>query len=239
MVRAASFSWRYWRRLQNLASVSEIHSQSDVTVAKQSTWYGVTRNSIPSSALMGLSSHHLRKKTTFSTLIPPPTQHETITTSTKQTPNEQAVTHKQKIQQLVQKYGSTFVATYLGIYVTTLVSLFSLLESGAIDVDFLSHVGEVVKGYWSISSSVDPSPLSDGATETTSAQEAKPKLVENMTAYLSKYEWLNLGIKEKLKDPHVKNLAVAWFIVKFTEPVRLAATICLIPRVAVLFGKKI
>jgi len=100
-------------------------------------------------------------------------------------------------------------------------------------------VGEVVKGYWSISSSVDPSLILDGATKTTCAQGAKPKLVENMTAYLSNYKWMNSGIKEKLKDPHVKNLAVAWFIVKFTEPVRLAATICMVTCVAVWFGKKI
>ena len=52
-------------------------------------------------------------------------------------------THAQA-KQLFAKYGTVFLGTYLGVYITTLLSLFAALEHGVVDVQMLSHLKETI-----------------------------------------------------------------------------------------------
>jgi hypothetical protein len=151
---------------------------------------------------------------------------------------------KQKIKRLFKKYGTVFVGTYLGIYITTLFSFFGLLESGFLDPDVMSQIFKVSKDFACETADVI-GPAGTGASiseaATAYAQEVateitkeKRSLVDIVSGYLpDKYA-------SKLEqNPHLANLAVAWFIVKFTEPVRLAAAVVVVPKIAKMVIRKV
>lgn len=111
---------------------------------------------------------------------------------------------------LIQKYGPAFVGTYLTVYVSTVAALFVGVESGVLDPAMvLSYV-------------------SDG-------QEAK-STVEVITEFMSHYPWMEGWAPVIKNKPQIANLAVAWIATKFTEPVRLALTIAIVPKISRTFG---
>jgi hypothetical protein len=160
---------------------------------------------------------------------------------------DENLTASQKARILFKKYGSVFVGTYFGVYFTTLFSFFVTLDSGLLDPDTLSQIFKVSKDMACETADII-GPTGSGASMneaadayadevTTEISNDKRTLVDIITGYLLSWEWTSRYAEKLSENPHLTNLAVAWFLVKFTEPVRLAASILLTPKVAQALGR--
>lgn len=156
-----------------------------------------------------------------------PTPNGNNTTDTTDNIASDKLTTRQQAKHLLSKYGTVFIGTYLGVYITTLISLFVSLENGILDVDMLSSLREVV-----------PLPhvglhigVSDGFFDGLTNRLWD---FSNQVISTEKMEQMKHEVKN---NPHLSNLAIAWITVKFTEPLRLAASVVLCPRIASLFGR--
>ena len=154
----------------------------------------------------------------------------------------------QRARLLTKKYGKVFVGTYFGVYFGTLATFFVTLDSGLLDPDVLSQLFKVSKDMACETADII-GPTGTGASMNEAADayrdemnteisEDKRTLVDIITGYLLSWEWTSKYAEKLSENPHLTNLAVAWFAVKFTEPVRLAASVLLTPRVAKALGRK-
>lgn len=163
--------------------------------------------------------------------------------------NVEANSLSQKARLLFKKYGFVFVGSYFGIYFTTLFTFFIFLDSGLIHPEDFTQILKVGKNIAcetadvigpagvGVSMNEAAEAYADGmATEMT---QDKHTIVDIITGYLESWEWTNKYADKLSENPHLANLAVAWFIVKFTEPVRLAATIIVTPKAAKALGLKV
>lgn len=115
---------------------------------------------------------------------------------------------------MLQQYGPVFVGTYVGVYFATLGVLFLGVESGFLDPTGLFNM----LGH-----------NDDGETKNT---------VKLVVDFMEQYELTAKYAHIVEKRPEVANLAVAWIAVKFTEPLRLATSLAITPRIARYFGVK-
>ena len=154
-----------------------------------------------------------------------------------------------KARILFNKYGSVFVGTYFSIYVLTLVSFFFGLDSGLLDPGTLAQIFKVSKNLACETADVI-GPTGTGASMNEAAnayhdevsaevKEDGRTLVEIVKSYMRKFEWTSKYAQKLEDNPHLANLGVAWFIVKFTEPIRLAAAVIVTPKVAKMLGRKV
>jgi len=127
----------------------------------------------------------------------------------RQSAREGAVT----VKGMIQKYGPVFVGTYATVYFATLAGLFAGVESGALDpVVLFQWLGQENQG---------------GSSEST---------VQLVVEFMENHSFTRPYAHYFEKNPSVANLAVAWIAVKFTEPIRLAVSFAVTPRVARYFG---
>lgn len=152
----------------------------------------------------------------FTSSPPNPTTTTTTTTNTR--------TPKTTLTHLFQTYGWTFVGTYFTIYILTLSTLFIALDSSLIDASTLKTAQLQL-----------PWHSGTNAEEIEAAADAR-WFRKTVAAYVDVVfektrPWLE-------KNPHLGNLAVAWVVTKFTEPVRLPLAVVLVPKVAKVLGKK-
>jgi hypothetical protein len=152
----------------------------------------------------------------------------------------------QRARLLFQKYGYTFVGTYITLYWSVLLTFYVGLDSGLLDPDVVSKIFTVSKDMV-IETADIVGPTGSGASmeETVTAyatemsgtiNKDKRTLVDIVSGYLTKYEWSKRYAEHISENPHLANLAVAWFMVKFTEPVRLGAAVVMTPKVAKALG---
>ena len=120
------------------------------------------------------------------------------------------------VRDLMKKYGWTFMGTYFALYLSVVSSFFVGIDSGLVDPAIMLSF---IKGG-----------ALDAASETKSS-------VEILVQYLEKYEWLEPYARAMEKNPHTANFGIAWFLTKFTEPLRLGASIALVPRVHKALGR--
>lgn len=113
---------------------------------------------------------------------------------------------------LMKKYGPIFVGTYLAVYTATLGGLFLSVESGALDPAYVMS--------W----------VTDGSDEAKSS-------VQVIVEFMDHYPWTKPYAPIIERNPEMANLGVAWVATKLTEPIRLAITIPLLPRVARFLGR--
>ncbi|RHY25037.1 hypothetical protein DYB32_008544 [Aphanomyces invadans] len=116
----------------------------------------------------------------------------------------------QKFKDLWNKYGWVGVGTYLGVYVVTLGSMFVAIETGV---------------------------LSTAAPSKATDSEDKNEAFNIVTATNKLTEWtksVGLGAHFNVPDvsPTTGTFLIAWVATKFTEPVRLAVTLMITPRLA-------
>jgi hypothetical protein len=136
------------------------------------------------------------------------------------------------VRGFIKKYGAVFVGTYMSVYVVTLTGLFVGIDSGAIDPASLS----IFEHWFEVSQ-----PATDAVTDAASAStgggdEEKKSTVQVISAYLEQYEWTKNYAPIVAKNPHFANLAIAWIATKTTEPIRLAITFPIVPRIARYIG---
>ena len=188
-----------------------------------------------------------KSKVDFSTLdtITPPSSTHSL--DTNQEDKKPELTTKEKAKQFLKKYGFIFIGTYASIYFTTLLSIFGLLEGGFLDPDLMGQVFKVSKdlacetadviGPTGSGVSMDEAASAYATELSTEMTEEKRSLVDIVTGYLQKYEWSAKYAEKLEQNPHLANFAVAWFLVKFTEPVRLATAFVVVPKVAKAMGR--
>jgi Protein of unknown function (DUF1279) len=118
--------------------------------------------------------------------------------------------------EMMKQYGPVFFGTYISIYWAFLALLYGGVDSGLIDP---LTVIQFIKSN------------SDAATESA------PTTVEYVVGFMEHYSLTAPYAPYVAKNPHFANLGVAWIGVKFTEPVRLALAMAVVPRVARYFGR--
>ncbi|KAL3778676.1 hypothetical protein ACHAW5_000464 [Stephanodiscus triporus] len=153
----------------------------------------------------------------------------------------------QRARLLFKKYGMVFVGTYIAVYWTVLLTFYIGLDSGILDPDFLSQVFKVSKdvavetadiiGPTGSGASMEEAATAYADEVTTDITKDKRTLVDIVSGYLNNWEWSKKYADHLAENPHLANLAVAWFMVKFTEPVRLAAAVMVTPKVAKALGR--
>jgi len=153
-----------------------------------------------------------------------------------------------KMRVLFKKYGTVFVGTYLGIYGLTLISFFVTIDFGLLDPDTFSQIFKVSKdmacetadviGPVGTGSSMNEAANAYATDAANEISEDRRTLVEIISGYLQSWEWTSKYAEKLSENPHLANLAVAWFMVKFTEPFRLAAAVIVTPKVSRALGRK-
>lgn len=114
-------------------------------------------------------------------------------------------------KEMLQQYGPVFVGTYMSVYFLTWGTLFLGMDSGLLDpVQIMGYIGSGV-------------------------EEGK-STVHLVVEYMEKYSWTKPYAAIVEKNPHFANLGVAWVTTKFTEPIRLAVTLGVVPKLARHFG---
>jgi hypothetical protein len=126
-------------------------------------------------------------------------------------PKESAVQGAKSFGAMIRLYGPVFIGTYATIYLTTLGLTFAGVESGALDPAVLFS--------W----------LGQGDEETKNTAQL-------VVDFLNGHAFTKPIAPFVEKNPVVANLAVAWIAVKLTEPVRVALTLGITPRVARYIG---
>mmetsp|Transcript_12451 Transcript_12451/g.19277 ORF Transcript_12451/g.19277 Transcript_12451/m.19277 type:complete len:301 (-) Transcript_12451:193-1095(-) len=125
---------------------------------------------------------------------------------------------------MFQQYGPVFAGTYFAVYVTTLGSLFAGVDSGLIDPVTILSIGQSV------------GEATGGAT--TGDEVATQKSTVDMVVHLlEEYSFTSSWAPVVQRNPHFANLAVAWVATKFTEPIRIALTMAVTPRLALYLGR--
>ena len=121
------------------------------------------------------------------------------------------------MQDVVKKYGWTFIGTYLGVYFTTLGSLFIAIDSGAVDPITITNI---------------ELPWHSSGADNAADKEEFDSAVEFISSYMKKFPWTAPYADVALKNPHMTNLALAWIAVKFTEPIRLPISIGIVRKIS-------
>mmetsp|Transcript_20152 Transcript_20152/g.40425 ORF Transcript_20152/g.40425 Transcript_20152/m.40425 type:complete len:348 (+) Transcript_20152:204-1247(+) len=165
-------------------------------------------------------------------------------------PSEQNQTTFEKLKTLFQKYGYTFVATYLSIYFATLFTFFLALDSGLINPEMISDLFQSTKEIACDTATAMGPTGNDYGTSMNDAADAyadgvsseitqeKRTAADFVSSILGKWEWTAKHADKVERNPHLANLVVAWVMVKFTEPMRLGLAVWVVPKVARALGKR-
>jgi hypothetical protein len=149
-------------------------------------------------------------------------------------PTQTAKKDVKSISSMIREYGPVFIGTYIACYFSTLGLLFAGVQSGVLDPVVLFH--------WLGQTAADTATSASGATgsitEAEATAAAATSTVQLVVDFLESHDFTKPYAPYIEKNPAVANLAVAWIAVKFTEPVRLAASVTLTPRVARYLGHK-
>ena len=128
----------------------------------------------------------------------------------KDHPRQSARDSAVSIRGMMQRYGPVFIGTYGTLYLSTLALLFGGVESGALD--------PVILFQW------------------LGQEQTADSTVQLVVDFMEQYDWTKPYAHVVERNPSVANLAVAWIAVKFTEPIRLALSVAITPRLARYFG---
>ncbi|CAJ1933920.1 unnamed protein product [Cylindrotheca closterium] len=115
------------------------------------------------------------------------------------------------VGEMFRRYGPIFVGTYLTVYGATLGSIFLAIESGLVDPAYV---------------------LMKVSSTSAEAKSTGDVIIE----LLDHYSWTRPAVPILEKHPEFANLGVAWVATKFTEPLRLAITFPVVPRVSRAVG---
>lgn len=215
------------------------------------TRYSIMKVSIRGMSSINNTSNSNNKSKDFSTIPHNNNMHHHSTIANGNNNNADNNKHKvpfeslpasQKARILFKQYGTVFVGTYFGIYFSTLVSFFVILDFGLLDPDTLSQIFKVSKNMACETADII-GPTGTGASMNEAANAYAEDVrtetiadsrtfVDIVSGYLKSWDWTKKYAEKLSENPHLANLAVAWFIVKFTEPVRLAAAVVVTPKVA-------
>ncbi|KAL7464273.1 hypothetical protein ACHAXS_004633 [Conticribra weissflogii] len=166
------------------------------------------------------------------------------------TQSEKSQTTVDKLKTLFQKYGYTFVGTYLSIYFATLFTFFLALDSGLVNPEMVSDLFQSTKEIACDTATAMGPTGNDYGTSMNDAADAyaqgvsseitqeKRTAADFVSSILAKWEWTAKHADKVERNPHLANLVVAWVVVKFTEPMRLGLAVWVVPKVARALGRR-
>jgi hypothetical protein len=125
---------------------------------------------------------------------------------------------------LIQKYGWTFIGTYMGVYFVTLGTLFVSVDSGLIDPVTLTSIDWP----WHSSGVED---ATSSSTSPSSDRQDFDSAVDFVASYMKKFPWTAPYSDVVLRNPHMANLGIAWVATKLTEPIRLPVSIAIVRKI--------
>jgi len=134
---------------------------------------------------------------------------------------------KKTFRSMVQQYGKVFIATYMAVYVSTVLGLFMGVQSGQLDA---MYIMSLLTG-----SSAPAEP--GGVADPDTIQEAATAM-KDMVEFLETYTLTKPFAPMVEQYPWTGNFAIAWIATKFTEPIRFGATVMMTPSIAKFFGYK-
>jgi len=137
-----------------------------------------------------------------------------------------ATSLKDFIMTYPRKYGKTFIATYLSVYVLTLGSFFGAIDSGLMDPSTLAQI----ELPWHSGRVANAESAADAKEFTTA--------VELVASYMKKYQYTEPYADCVENNPHLSNLAIAWVATKLVEPIRLFVSLGISHRVSEALGVK-
>ena len=127
------------------------------------------------------------------------------------------------VRDMIQKYGFTFLGTYFGLYFGTLGALFAGIDSGLLDpatvMDSVSWIPGIHIG------------VGDGDGEGAKTT------VDIIVELMQRYDFTRQYADDVANNPHTANLGIAWIATKFTEPIRLGASLAVVPRIHRALGR--
>ena len=116
---------------------------------------------------------------------------------------------------MMRAYGPIFFYIHVSLYTAVLAGLFVGVDSGILDpVYLMSLIGNSA---------------AQGATETKNT-------VDFVVEWMQNHSYTQGMAPFVERNPHFASLAVAWIVVKFTEPIRLPISLFLTPRVSRYLG---
>ncbi|KAG6617478.1 uncharacterized protein IUM83_02390 [Phytophthora cinnamomi] len=124
-------------------------------------------------------------------------------------------THLERLKDLWRKYGVVAIGTYLSMYGVVLGSMYLAIDQGWVRTN----------------------------KRTSSKGEGQPDESFNLVTTTNKFVKIaeDLGIAQYLEVERVSSktgtFLLAWIATKFTEPVRLAVTLAVTPRIARFLGR--
>ncbi|EEY61676.1 uncharacterized protein PITG_02010 [Phytophthora infestans T30-4] len=125
----------------------------------------------------------------------------------------ESLSHLERLKDLWRKYGIVAIGTYLSMYGAVLGSMYLAIDQGWLRTN----------------------------RRTSSKGEGQSDESFNLVATTNKWIAEDLGIAQYLEVEQVSSktgtFLLAWIATKFTEPVRLALTIAVTPRIARFLGR--
>lgn len=121
-----------------------------------------------------------------------------------------------KMKELFKKYGWYFGGTYFGVYLITLGSTYTAIDSGFIDT-------QTITSFWG-------GELGDGEEEVDA--------VKMVVGILDQFEWTRPYTGKVEENPKLTTLGVAWLATKILEPLRIVVAGYFTPKVARIIMEK-
>lgn len=121
------------------------------------------------------------------------------------------------IKDMIQTYGSTFIASYLSVYLGTLGIVYLGLDTGLIDPISITQF----ELPWHTHTINNDGELSMEDTENV---DSAALFVAN---FMKKFPWTAPYSDLVISKPNLAKLGLAWVATKFTEPIRLPIAIAI------------
>uniref|UniRef100_A0A7S2R9E7 DUF1279 domain-containing protein n=1 Tax=Eucampia antarctica TaxID=49252 RepID=A0A7S2R9E7_9STRA len=190
-------------------------------ISRNSTTFATENSNNPSNRNKSVDSTNNHRDDEYSSPQQQESNKEKLTNTTKR---GSSLTKKGAFS-LIKKYGWTFIGTYATMYFCTLGSLFAAIDSGLLDPAIIMDI----QFPWTTTSGVEDA--ANAANSGADEKEAK-SAVRWIASYLEQFEFTKPYAEVVERNPHLPNLGIAWVVTKVTEPIRLAVTLAVLPRVS-------
>jgi len=122
-----------------------------------------------------------------------------------------------KVRELLSKYGWYFGGTYFSIYLVTLSSFYTALDTGFLDPS-------VITSFW--------------GGDLMGHGEEEVDAVKMVASLLEKWDLTAPYSESVEQNPKLTQLGVAWLATKIIEPARIAVAVFVTPKIANALGDK-
>lgn len=159
--------------------------------------------------------------------------------------SQQPLGHFNRLKELWRKYGVVAIGTYFGMYGAVLGSIYLAIDLGWVSTAKPTRDGEKGDDDFNMVAATNKcvcsrnnvmGPVGGSCVRITDTDGNVCMFTARFVTFAE-----NLGIAKYLEVEHVNaktgTFLIAWIATKFTEPLRLALTLAITPRIARFFGR--